>query len=929
VNIVAPEERPAEHSPDSRPKGLLALVWIACKELWCEAIPLWFPLLTVGIAILAVIFLDQTMGILQALIDPPGHKDQFEDALANLQRWHYWSFVLALCLWSFVNYQSTYILHQFDYNSAAYNGRLSGRGDWLGPIFKNLERFSPIVAGIGPSVAVAIGFFMLHRTYWLAEDRPPWGRIFFLYAPSVLITMLVLWRPLRWLSKPAAPSHSRALNDPGVQTEIWLSLLLLGILILFVIATLVAPQFWSLIGPAATLCVIASAFVVLGSLLVFWGGRWRIPLIFATIVYCIVLSFWNDNHGVRVIRDPSSPKAPADFGIREVLDAWVHQLPDTEKNRKPNEKTPLFIICAEGGGVRAAYWSARLLAYLEDTTRKYPDQYVPFSSRVLLISGVSGGSLGAVTFDALLDAATNTKSQTSGWFFRRTANFLGRDQLSEPLAFGAFIDTTQRFIPWPVFNNHDRAAGLEAAWERAWKDSVILDDNPKQFCRFDDDFRNLWRYRNVYPNASNGVGRWLPSLFLNGTSVELGSRIITSDCAIPTGDYPGAQDALHLLNLRDGCPIRTLVPGIFRISSAINLSTRFPGISPSGELPGDGDQHSQRVVDGGYFDNSGARTAWDNIVAIYNRRLSDPDHSADIIPWVIIIRTGPVSKRQAPTFSNHPSKLVQDMPTSVRPVPSHFMVDVLAPMRAFFNAWGARSGDSTEALKDGISLISQRLSHQDETGPNPEKQADSGHIPLERVDYSGATGANPSACGTTDAPHHDPYVIELNLEVDDKQIEKADAQKAGASTPSEESSDRQKKKLLLPLGWMLPAKAREVMETEIEKRLAPDPTLLERPTHDENWFRELQETQLGRVLSLLHRERPTGPETSKPPNVTETKPDDPKEDRGKKPGLPSGEAPDAGRTVVCRPVCRKPCDCPPTAEHAQQKQQRNRITDNR
>jgi hypothetical protein len=859
MNLVAPEERPAERAPDSKPKGALARAWIACKELWCEAIPLWFPLLSVGIALLAVFFLDQTTGILQSLIDQPSHRDEIEQALAQLQRWHYWAFVLALCLWSFVNYQSTYLLHQFDYNSPDHAGRLSERPDWLGPIFKKLEQWSPIVAGIGPSLAVATGFFVLHRTYWLAEDRPPWGRIFFLYAPSALVALLIIVRPFPGRKKIAEQSHTRQLNERLAQTEIWLSLLLLAILALLVVATLLVPQMWSLIGPAATLCIIASAFVVFGSLLVFWGGRWRVPLIFATLLYCVVLSFWNDNHSVRVIRKSSPATTFQIFGIRNVLDAWIQQLPATEPTRKANQKTPMFIICAEGGGVRAAYWSARLLAYLEDTTRHYPDQYVPFSSRVLLVSAVSGGSLGAVTFETLLDAEINTKSQTPDWFFRRTANFLGRDQLSEPLAAGAFMDTAQRFIPRPVFQNHDRAAGLEIAWERAWKESLKLDyPDPKGFCRFDDDFRDLWRHRNVYP-SSNGVGQWLPSLFLNGTSVELGGRIITSDCVIPAGDYPGAQDALHLLNLRDGWPSRKLDPGLFRVSSAVNLSARFPGISPSGELPGNDEQFPQRVVDGGYFDNSGARTAWDNLVAIYNRRLDDPEHASEIIPWIIVIRTGPVSKRQTPIFPRHTSKLVDFMPAAVRPTPSHLMVDLLAPIRAFFNAWASRSGDTTEALKDGVSLISQRLSHQDELGPNPETQKATSKVPLERVDYSVATpsiSSTTSTSTTSQSPHHDPYVIELNLELDEKQIDPVVAKQAPAGEQTRESSSKEKKKLLLPLGWMLPAKARAVMESEIKTRLAPSPQLLDEKTHNSDWFLRLQETQLGRVLSLLHRERP-------------------------------------------------------------------------
>src|SRR5262249_48199928 len=129
-------------------------------------------------------------------------------------------------------------------------------------------------------------------------------------------------------------------------------------------------------------------------------------------------------------------------------------------------------------------------------------------------------------------------------FRQHTADFLGRDQLSAPLATAAFIDTTQRLFPYPFFNGHDRAAALEMAWERAWADSLKSShDDSNRFYRFDDDFRQLWRHR--------GSQHWIPSLFLNGTSVELGGRVIASDCVIPTGDYPGAQDALYLLNLRD------------------------------------------------------------------------------------------------------------------------------------------------------------------------------------------------------------------------------------------------------------------------------------------------------------------------------------------------------------------------------------------
>jgi hypothetical protein len=130
MNIVTSEARPTERPASSAPRGLAARVWVAFKELWCESIPLWFPLLSVGLAIFAVFFLDQTTGILQALIDKSDSQDATEMALASLQRWHYWAFVLGLCLWSFANYESTHLLHQFDYNSPDYAGRLSEREGW-------------------------------------------------------------------------------------------------------------------------------------------------------------------------------------------------------------------------------------------------------------------------------------------------------------------------------------------------------------------------------------------------------------------------------------------------------------------------------------------------------------------------------------------------------------------------------------------------------------------------------------------------------------------------------------------------------------------------------------------------------------------------------------------------------------------------------
>lgn len=816
--------------------------------------PLWFPLLSVILAIVAGLALDQTEGILQAMIDPPV-ATRTQKALATAQQCHFWLFLAGLCLWSFVNFHATRLLHEFDYNSPEYAGRLSQHKGWIGWIFKHLERLSPLLAGLGPPVAVGLAFFVLGWRY-PTENESWFGIKLLFFTPCLVIFVVVALRPWRASPRLRRGEH-RKLNDVLSKTEItliWIFLLFIGLLIA---VTAFAPQVWSLIGPGATLCVAASVFVVVGSLFVFWSGRWRIPLIFIALVYCILISPWNDNHGVRIKRGGEFAHPEEFLGIRDALTAWKRRLPLDEPNSKPGQKTPLFIICAEGGGVRAAYWAARLLAYLEDTTRKYPDLYVPFSSRVVAISGVSGGSLAAATFGALLDRNPITDGQKGDpdWFYEHVANFLGRDHLSAPLASAALIDTTQRFLPFSLFNQRDRAVGLERAWEDAWCQSLqSIDKNSKGFCNFDDDFRILWRNRgNPYDEPLKDRKRWMPSLFFNGTSVELGGRIVVSDCLIPSGDYPGAQDALNLLKLRrlgKDDTLTILDPGLFRLSTAVNFSTRFPGISPSGEIPPGGKQPPQRVVDGGYYDNSGARTAWDNLVPIYYQLLGDIDvtkESSKIIPWVIIVRAGPPIKRSTPSLPVKPEGLSKLLCAT----PQHFMVDLLAPARAFLNAWVSRSADAAEALKDGTCLISRRLAGTADK-ENAAEEKKSGVPSLERVDYSPARDA------------HDPFVIDLNLELDERDTE---------STASEE-----KKKRLLPLGWMLPGSAMGIMEAEV-KRLAPTVELLDegKQTHDEAWFRRLQVTQLGRVLSLLHRERsgsaskePLPPRPSATPTPTQT-----------------------------------------------------------
>jgi hypothetical protein len=102
--------------------------------------------------------------------------------------------------------------------------------------------------------------------------------------------------------------------------------------------------------------------------------------------------------------------------------------------------------------------------------------------------------------------------------------------------------------------------------------------------------------------AARGGPLWIA----NGTDAQNGERILT----VPFGSddpqywpFSGALDALGLIG-QD-------VP----ISTAANNTSRFPFLSPAGELSpvrgGSPRAYAAQLIDGGYFENEGLLTAWE------------------------------------------------------------------------------------------------------------------------------------------------------------------------------------------------------------------------------------------------------------------------------------------------------------------------------
>ena len=191
--------------------------------------------------------------------------------------------------------------------------------------------------------------------------------------------------------------------------------------------------------------------------------------------------------------------------------------------------------------------------------------------------------------------ATKDNKQNLGPLAKKAHDVLNNDFLSPLLSAGLFPDFIQRFLPAiPILSEGvDRARGLEYAFEQGW--DRAQDNNPQK----DNPLRNSY-YDHWTPKGK------APALILNTTVVETGERLVLSPFKI---DLPDLKDIRTVAcKKKDGKEID------FPLSTATILSARFSVVTPAGwfnRCGSDGNPQKARLVDGGYFENSGITTAYE------------------------------------------------------------------------------------------------------------------------------------------------------------------------------------------------------------------------------------------------------------------------------------------------------------------------------
>jgi hypothetical protein len=330
----------------------------------------------------------------------------------------------------------------------------------------------------------------------------------------------------------------------------------------------------------------------------------------------------------------------------------------------------VVLVAAAGGGLRAGYWTAIALAAAQDRD-------TAFARHVFAISSVSGGSLGAALFTALVrDAARATaplpcardaaRGAAAAPYAACVRRFMADDFLSPVLAKTVAPDLAQRFLPFPLVS-FDRSTGLEQSWEHSYRRAT----------------RRETFAAGVLALAADTVARLtIPALLLNSTHVESGKRYVASPYILDGMMHDG-RDVLAVLDADE-----PRVPGAdVPLSTAVHNSARFTYVSPAGHLDRRDGVELGRVVDGGYFENSGLVTLGE--VRDLVRRRSERRAAGEpaLRPVVLYLCNHPVNCR----LDKRP-----DTARRTRSTPSN---ELLAPIRALLGTRDARGSLAPARLR--------------------------------------------------------------------------------------------------------------------------------------------------------------------------------------------------------------------------------------
>ena len=252
-------------------------------------------------------------------------------------------------------------------------------------------------------------------------------------------------------------------------------------------------------------------------------------------------------------------------------------------------------MAGDGGGIRAGLWAATVLTSIEERLGS------DFPRHVRLITGASGGMLGATCWTATLDKEQEGIGHVCPEAAGGDARSIKADELLDAIQLGGLSSIASSLVfrdllPPPWRFGDDRGRSLEKAWEK--HTGGVLAES----------------FAALLPGEREG---WCPSLALTPMIVDDGRRLVISNLELE----PLLRSDGPLLSQTPGQPAYSIgavslfehLPGAhanLKLSTAVRLQANFPWALPATELrPLRAGERRLRVADAGYYDETGVDLA--------------------------------------------------------------------------------------------------------------------------------------------------------------------------------------------------------------------------------------------------------------------------------------------------------------------------------
>src|SRR6218665_1286096 len=493
------------------------------------------------------------------------------------------------------------------------------------------EHTTSVLAKVMPRILAAVPYIIFIMGYWSANgfnDTRVIKILFVLLTGIIHITYLCYRTDILVKRKRINPLSDARFAMPektDVKTVVRMQHLLTTTKFLipavfigtFVYAWITAKLTPSLDGKPGLVILCGLIFYSIVGLFVMYISNWlRFP--FFSFLLVLVLLFFlphNNNHALATVNDQNQEqlidaRLPDSVYFRN----WLSYKLEKGTLFQKDSIVPIFIVAAEGGGIRACYWPSQVLKKLH---LNHPEIY----ENTFAVIGASGGTVGLSFFYNYLfeKSKAGPLALSSPQFYAPLDTITSADFLSGVTYGFLFPDLFQRLLPWPV-KSFDRAGFLNNDFSRVFAKHTYINDAGSTL--LDQSILTPW-LKDADPFRR-------PVILFNSLYVEEGQKAVFSPFKLSKEHYEDALDILDATHM--------LVP----MKEGMVSSARFPLITPPGLMMRNVNGRKEKfghLVDGGYFENTAIQTAQQTVM-LMKSVVRQMRPSVKIVPVIISLSYG-------------------------------------------------------------------------------------------------------------------------------------------------------------------------------------------------------------------------------------------------------------------------------------------------